>query len=47
MELENLTPVPDDELEQAIDLLTNFRTHWERLKGDEDARHELVKLIVE
>ncbi len=21
--------------------------HWERLEGDEDARHELVKLIVE
>lgn len=47
MELEQLTPVPDDELEYAADLLQNFRKHWERLEGDEDARHELVKLIVE
>ncbi len=47
MELEQLTPVPDDELEQAADLLANFKTHWERLEGDEEARHELVRLIVE
>lgn len=47
MELENLTPVADDELEQAADLLKNFRMHWERLEGDEEGRHELVKLIVE
>ncbi len=47
MELEQLTPVPDDELERAADLLQNFRKHWERLEGDEESRHELVKLIVE
>jgi len=47
MELEQLTPVGDDELEQAADLLKNFRSHWERLEGDEEGRHELVKLIVE
>ena len=47
MELEQLTPVPGDELEQAADLLTNFKSHWERLKGDEESRHDLVKLIVE
>ncbi len=46
MELEQLNPVPDNELEQAADLLANFQSHWERLEGDEDARHELVKLIV-
>jgi hypothetical protein len=46
-ELEQLTPVPDDELEQAADLLTNFKSHWERLEGKEESRHELVKLIVE
>jgi hypothetical protein len=47
LELEQLTPVPDDELEQALDLLENFQTHWKRLEGDEEGRHELVKLIVE
>ena len=47
MELENLTPVPDDELEQAADLLINFKMHWERLEGDEEGRHELIKLVVE
>ena len=47
MELEQLTPVPQDELEQAADMLTNFKSHWERLEGDEEARHELVQLIVE
>jgi site-specific DNA recombinase len=47
MELEQLTPVPDDELEQAADLLANFKLHWERLEGDEELRHDLVKLIVE
>ena len=39
--------MPDDDLEQAADLLQNFKSHWERLEGDEDSRHELVKLIVE
>ena len=28
-------------------MLNNFKTHWERLEGDEEARHDLVKLIVE
>lgn len=47
MELEQLTPVADDELERAADLLSDFVTHWERLAGDEEGRHELIKLIVE
>ena len=47
MEMEQLIPVPEDDLEQAADLLENFKYHWERLEGDEDGRHELVKLIVE
>jgi hypothetical protein len=47
LELEQLSPVADDELEQAADLLENFKTHWERLEGNEEGRHELVKLIVE
>ncbi|MCB8924069.1 MAG: hypothetical protein H6652_00420 [Ardenticatenaceae bacterium] len=47
MEMEQLTPVPDDELEQAADMLENFKAHWDRLEGDEESRHELVSLIVE
>ena len=45
--MEQLDPVPNDELEIAADLLENFKYHWERLEGDEQGRHELVKLIVE
>ncbi len=47
IELEQLRPVPDDELQQEADMLRNFRSRWERLDEDEEARHELVKLIVE
>ena len=47
MELEQLTPVPNNELEQAADMLENFKSHWDRLEGNEDGRHDLVKLIVE
>lgn len=47
LELEQLKPVDDNELEQAADLLNNFKYHWERLEGNHEARHELVKLIVE
>jgi site-specific DNA recombinase len=46
MELEQLTPIPTNELEQAADLLTNFGKHWERLEGNPDAQHDLVALIV-
>jgi hypothetical protein len=47
LELEQLTPVPINDLEQAADLLENFRLHWEKLKGKPEAQHELIKLIVE
>jgi len=46
MELEQITPVPDNELQQAVDMLENFTAHWERLEGDDESRHDLVKLIV-
>ena len=46
-ELEQLTPVADDELEKTANILENFADHWQRLKGDEDGRHELVKLIID
>jgi hypothetical protein len=47
LELEQLKPIANDELEQAADMLTNFKFHWERLEGDNKGRRELVKLIVE
>jgi site-specific DNA recombinase len=47
LEVEQLTRPRSDELDQAVDLLQNFRDHWHRLDGDEEKKHELVKLIVE
>ena len=47
LELEQLTPVPMDDLERAADLLANFQFHWEKLEGKPEAQHELLKLIVE
>ena len=46
-ELEQLTPIPDDDLEQAANLLGEFGKHWERLKEDPEAQRDLVKLIVQ
>lgn len=45
-ELERLTPIPDDELEIAADVLENFTAHWEMAHGDLKAQEELIKLIV-
>lgn len=47
LELEQLTPIPEDDLERAAELLENFGTHWQQLEEDPEAQHELVKLIVE
>jgi hypothetical protein len=47
LKLEQLTPVPMDDLERAADLLENFKTHWKRLEENPEAQHDLVKLIVE
>lgn len=46
-ELEQLIPVPDDDLQRAVDILQNFGTHWEACKGDPETEHRLVRLIVE
>jgi DNA invertase Pin-like site-specific DNA recombinase len=46
-ELEQLTPIPDDDLEQAANLLNEFGTHWKRLEGKPKAQRDLVKLIVQ
>lgn len=45
-ELEQLTPIPDDELEVAADVLENFTAHWEATKGDMKAQQDLIQLIV-
>ena len=47
IELEQLTPINNNELEQAADLMSNFDKHWERLVGNDEAQHDLVKLIVD
>ncbi len=47
LELEQLTPIPMDDLERSADLLTNFKSHWERLEGNHEGQHELIKLIME
>ena len=46
-ELEHLTPVADDDLEVAADMLANFGEHWDACGGDTEKEHELVKLIIE
>lgn len=45
-ELERLTPIPDDELEVAADMLANFTAHWEATKGDMQAQEQLIRIIV-
>lgn len=45
--MEKLTPLPQDDLERAADVLANFRTHWEACGSDVEAQHRLIKLIVE
>ena len=46
-ELEQLTPIPQGDLEKAADLLGNFKKHWDRCGGDPEEQHKLIKLIVE
>ncbi|MGB3717705.1 MAG: IS30 family transposase [Candidatus Promineifilaceae bacterium] len=45
--LEQLTPVPDDELQRAADMLENFGDYWDNLKDDPNGRPEFVWQIVE
>lgn len=46
-ELESLTPIADDDLERAVDMLRNFKKHWDACHRDVEEQHKLVKLIVE
>ncbi len=45
-EMERLTPIPDDDLEVAADLLKNFDSHWNALKHDRKGQQELLQFIV-
>ena len=45
-ELEQYTPIPEDDPERAADLLKNFKTHWEACGDDVEAQARLMKLIV-
>lgn len=45
-ELEQLSPIPDDDLEVAADILENFAQHWEETGGDRKAQRRLIQLIV-
>ena len=46
-ELEQLTPVDNNDLDRAVDLLTNFSSHWDECGEDIEAQSALVKQIVE
>ena len=41
-----MTPIPDDELEVAADVIENFTAHWVATKGDLKAQQALIQLIV-
>lgn len=46
-ELEQLKPLPMDQLEKAADILQNFETHWEEATGNPADQQRLINLIFE
>ncbi len=46
-ELEELTPIPTNEIELAADILDNFPSHWQATNGDKKAQRELIQTVVE
>ena len=46
-ELEQLSPIPDDELERAAEFLSNFKTYWEDLEGNPESQRDLILQIVD
>jgi site-specific DNA recombinase len=46
-ELEELKPIPVDDLEAAADLLTNFEQHWAKAENDPEEQQRLLHLIFE
>lgn len=45
-ELEQLKPIPTDELERAAEIIADFSTHWDKLGDDRKKQAELIQLIV-
>ena len=45
-ELEQLTPIPDNDLATAADVLKNFEIHWEAASSDRKEQQRLIQLIV-
>lgn len=46
-ELERLTPVAHEELEEAANCLQNFSTYWTQSDSDPQAQHNLIRKMVE
>lgn len=46
-QVEQLTPVATDDLEQAAELLASFASRWDACRGELERQHELVRMIVE
>lgn len=46
-QLEQLTPVDNNDLERAVDLLDNFASYWEECGEDPELQAELINKIVE
>jgi hypothetical protein len=45
-QLEQLTPIPDDELQTAADILQNFERYWNETNGNRKAQAQLIQLVV-
>ena len=45
-QLEELTPIPDDDLEKAANILNNFEQHWKSIAHDKQAQEKLIKMVV-
>ena len=46
-ELEQMKPLPMEELETAADILTNFESHWGKAEGNPTEQQRLMQLIFE
>jgi len=45
-ELERLTPIPEEELQAAVDALNHFPERWEELGHEPEEQHRLLTGIV-
>lgn len=51
MELERtltrLTPIPEEELQEAVDTLSHFSERWDKTEHDPEEQHRMLRGIVE